>query len=202
MIRATKDEKNAIIKLFQRLDLEEIESPSEFFNVGILDRFPRTLTLEEVEGNLISFDVKWRSNSFELIKYLNEEGKYKKFFYDIFMENQSETYAFCVDFSKIMKSTMKMIKKDSGLNFKEIKGLINKIEESDGLIKIKDFATLSNLLAITLREYIFINFFFVKSKIAVIGNYEMNLPFYCKEQARFENISKLAETHGLFIRTK
>lgn len=50
--KTSKVEKDIIMNLFKRLDLEELEAPFEIFKVGILDRLPRPLTIEECEEKL------------------------------------------------------------------------------------------------------------------------------------------------------
>jgi hypothetical protein len=197
----TVAEKNQIIHYFERLDIENIEKPQDFY-IGYLDRFERVLNEEEAFHRIIYY-CKRRYKKSEIEKrYRKQEEKYEHVVEQFFVKNNRTVYVYNTEVTNADDNLKKGIK--YALNKRKDARLFRKMQGefscSHQLFKVTDFRTLRFFLKLSLREQCFSNFFFLKDKVAIIGNYDMSFPVWSVEEEIFKEYREIAEEAQLFIR--
>ncbi|MEE3955898.1 hypothetical protein [Peribacillus frigoritolerans] len=188
-IKSVKDsEKDILLTQFGRFDIQEDENPQDSFNVGILDRFDRVLTVDE---------------SHELLTSVYLDSLYEPFFVDYFTEvfkvNGNESvYIYSQDFARLSKKEITKCKKH--LNKKEYNLLLMQLHSKEVLLKIDTISLLRLFVILSTRTLIFSNFFFPQTGTVIVGNYDLSFPLYSLNKTQFDEYSELARRHGLFIR--
>ncbi|MBL0387276.1 hypothetical protein JJB07_11500 [Tumebacillus sp. ITR2] len=192
---ASDTELNSLLALYGRVDIEEIERPT-IFSVGILDQYPSQLSEEEA-ARLLNFEI--NSSRFRMT-----EKKYLSFFKAALDDNDHfPIYAYSPKLSKINGPELQLI-----LSSLDRKNMINlrklvcswKQENQPEVFRITNYDQILLLIQLSTRELCFSNFFFIKSKSVIVGNYDLSFPIYCLDEKMLDTYSMLARNKGLFIR--
>ncbi|CAI9004920.1 Antitoxin [Brevibacillus sp. IT-7CA2] len=168
--------------------------------ISLIDRYPRKLTYEEAKNTSLSYSKDWPRSSNLKHEYLLNEQKYLLLLKMAYEHNDKEcVYVFCKDF---MHPEIRWIdyldQEDKDL----ARNIISFIKDNrQEILKVSDFDILTILTKMNLREAIYCNFFFDKTKSVLIGYYEMIFLLYCNAENTLNEYKKMATTCNLFTRT-
>ncbi|UYZ12845.1 hypothetical protein A6764_18880 [Brevibacillus sp. WF146] len=194
----TKQEVDFLEKHFHSLDVLEFYSKGKY--ISLIDRFPRSLTEDEIEREPLSYSRDWEPSAKEKQKYLLDEKKFLRFFSSIYhFHKKNNVFVYCRDFADININDFRYLE-DTNTQNMAVEGLSYLKESSQGVLKTSDLATLEVFVKLTLREAIYCNFFFIDSLSVLIGYYEMSFLLYCNDPETLKKYEDFAIESNLFSR--
>ncbi|NNV03675.1 hypothetical protein [Brevibacillus sp. MCWH] len=96
----TKQEVEFLKKHFHSLDVLDLYPQGEY--ISLIDRYPRSLTEDEIEHEPLSYPREWKPASKEKQKYLSYEKRFLRFFSSVYhYHNKQQVFVYCWDFADI-----------------------------------------------------------------------------------------------------
>lgn len=191
--QASKLDIKYIIEEFGRLDFEGNDNPREKFKYnGILDVYSYCLSEKEAAELLSSFKD-------HNLKY---EKNFRDFFIKTFQWTQKKPVYIHMptfwgdDFKDLKPSHFK----GYHLSKVEKKKVVKLLTYKTNTFKVSTLEELLLFVMLSTREVWFPIFFFPGIKTAILGNFELSFPVYCKLQNVFIQHKKLANEAGIYIR--
>lgn len=181
-----ENEVSSLKRLYGDIYFQDIQLIDKFFVKGALDRFNRILTEEEAEELLTN---KYQ-NKLDEINYIN-------YFHEIFeLCGKQQVYVHCAD---IFHSSLASYKKI--LSMEEYRYILLLKQTIKGeFIRTDDSRVLEFLFRLSLDTNSFSNFFFPSISTVILGNYDMSLPIFCKDNQTMTRLENIAHISGLYIR--
>ncbi|MBF4692010.1 hypothetical protein [Fusibacter ferrireducens] len=173
-----------------RLDEDDVY---KHFASGMIDLFPRILTLEEVEQQ--NFDFRDLN--------LKNEHKYVDLFYTLFNMTQKSKLVVQMDYKALkdyehLNILEELDRYEKHLWVNQMLHL-NNAEVTDYFL-VDDFDLLKMLVQINIREQAFMLFHFIDLEVVVRGSFDCSMSIYSKNRESIENLRPLVERFGLHIR--
>lgn len=166
-------------------DEQDEREVNETINFGILDRYPEQLNEED---------------SSRLLSNKHLDSKYRPKFIDFFSELLAfdNIYINCTNLFNRKYNLKHLKERLTTAEYKNLLILKNLIRTR--FILTDDLNVIRLLSSLSLKEIIFFDFYLPKEKTILLGNFDLSLPVYSKCSKSLENIKKIAEDNGLYIR--
>ncbi|MCA1052849.1 hypothetical protein MMB68_24700 [Priestia sp. Y58] len=186
IVTLMESEISSLKRLYGDIYFQDIQLIDKFFVKGALDRFNRILTEEEAEELLTN---KYQ-NKLDEINYIN-------YFHEIFeLCGKQQVYVHCAD---IFHSSLASYKKI--LSMEEYRYILLLKQAIKGeFIRTDDSRVLEFLFRLSLDTNSFSTFFFPSISTVILGNYDMSLPIFCKDNQTMTRLENIAHISGLYIR--
>ncbi|MED3877998.1 hypothetical protein [Priestia megaterium] len=186
IVTLMENEVSSLKRLYGDIYFQDIQLIDKFFVKGALDRFNRILTEEEAEELLTN---KYQ-NKLDEINYIN-------YFHEIFeLCGKQQVYVHCAD---IFHSSLASYKKI--LSMEEYRYILLLKQAIKGeFIRTDDSRVLEFLFRLSLDTNSFSTFFFPSISTVILGNYDMSLPIFCKDNQTMTRLENIAHISGLYIR--
>ncbi len=174
-----------------RLDEEDVYRR---FASGMIDLFPRVLTLEEV--NRQNFDFRDLN--------LKNEHKYVSLFNALLNMTQKSKLVVQMDYKALkdyehLNILEQLDRYEKHLWVNQMVHL-NNTEVTDYFL-VDDFDLLKMLVQMNIREQVFMLFHFIDLEVVIRGSFDCSMSIYSKNRESIENLRPLVKRFGLYIRS-
>lgn len=170
---------------------ENVEEAFDKYRYGLLDTFDHCLSYEEADEILHSFEQ-------HNLKY---EHKFIEFMKLAFALNNDEPIIMSLPFHEIESAYVLYI-----LNILDYSDRVAFIEQIRSLRepriyhKIRHKEQLELYTKLATRELYFPIFYFTKSQMTLVGNFDLSFPLFCQDKDDLNKYTSIARQCGLFIR--